>query len=156
MTWVDLSSAFAYASKLTATQMQNLRDNVVHTHARGRHYVTLSPSITSQGTTASATYVELVVYRLHVPIQAEDLIVGLDIKTSDAGETVEVKAEVLDDAAGTADDEASHTGDTDWDSNYLTVDCSSLSNGSGTLKIHLKISGGATGSVGGVGAHWNK
>ena len=28
MTWVDLSSAFTYGSKLTSTQMQNLRDNI--------------------------------------------------------------------------------------------------------------------------------
>lgn len=28
MTWVDLSSAFSYGSKLTSTQMQNLRDNI--------------------------------------------------------------------------------------------------------------------------------
>lgn len=29
MTWVDLSAVFAYGSKLTSAQMQNLRDNVV-------------------------------------------------------------------------------------------------------------------------------
>jgi len=28
MTWVDLSGAFGYGSKLTSTQMQNLRDNI--------------------------------------------------------------------------------------------------------------------------------
>lgn len=28
MTWVDLSGAFSYGSKLTSTQMQNLRDNI--------------------------------------------------------------------------------------------------------------------------------
>jgi len=28
MTWVDLSSAFGYGTKLTSTQMQNLRDNI--------------------------------------------------------------------------------------------------------------------------------
>lgn len=28
MTWVDLSSAFSFGSKLTSTQMQNLRDNI--------------------------------------------------------------------------------------------------------------------------------
>ena len=28
MTWVDLSAAFGYGTKLTSTQMQNLRDNI--------------------------------------------------------------------------------------------------------------------------------
>jgi hypothetical protein len=28
MSWTDLASAFAYGSKLTSAQMQNLRDNV--------------------------------------------------------------------------------------------------------------------------------
>ncbi len=28
MTWVNLSTAFAYGTKLTSTQMQNLRDNI--------------------------------------------------------------------------------------------------------------------------------
>lgn len=29
MGWTDLSAAFAYGSKLTSAQMQNLRDNVI-------------------------------------------------------------------------------------------------------------------------------
>lgn len=34
MTWVDLSSAFAYGTKLTSTQMQNLRDNIAAAFAK--------------------------------------------------------------------------------------------------------------------------
>lgn len=34
MTWVNLSSAFSYGSKLTSTQMQNLRDNIAAAFAK--------------------------------------------------------------------------------------------------------------------------
>ena len=33
MAWTDLSAAFGYGTKLTSTQQQQLRDNVVHVHA---------------------------------------------------------------------------------------------------------------------------
>ena len=42
MTWVDLSTAFGYGTKLTSTQMQNLRDNIAAAFAKDSGAPTLA------------------------------------------------------------------------------------------------------------------
>ncbi len=114
MTWVDLSSAFGFGTKLTSAQMQNLRDNVVSA-VQSLAYLADG----AEHADSSVGWTTVLLFPFVCPERNTDVHLYAAIKAQGGGGTTRVRI-MINSVASASYGEGTDSG------NYVNKDCGTL------------------------------